>query len=118
MKAGGGGDIPENNLEAVLNAIRSCPKGKDVIMIADNYAAPRDISLAKHIGSPIKIILCGAYENINVEYLNLARRLKGSIHTMNEDITDLAKYNEGEIVDIAGKKFKLEKGKFIPMFSL
>ena len=118
MKAGGGGDIPENNLEAVLNAIRSCPKGKDVIMIADNYAAPRDISLAKHIGSPIKIILCGAYENINVEYLNLARRLKGSIHTMNEDITDLAKYNEGEIVNIAGKKFKLEKGKFIPMFSL
>ena len=32
------GDIPENNCRAVLNAIRSCPKGKDVIMIADNYA--------------------------------------------------------------------------------
>lgn len=118
MKAGSGGDQPENNIEAVLKAIKSCPKGEDIIMVADNYTTPRDLMLAKKINQPIKIILCGAYENINIEYLNLARELKGSIHTMSEDIADLAKYNEGESVFIAGKEFKLEKGVFVPVFSM
>ena len=119
MKAGGGGDCPENNIEAVLKAIKKCPEGEDIVMIADNYATPRDLSLAAQIKRPVKIILCGAsVSTINISYLNLARKLKGSIHTMSDDIIDLASKNEGESIFLSGIEFKIVKGKFEQVYSI
>lgn len=113
MRAGGGGDLPENNIEAIIKATKKCNDCDSLIMIADNYATPRDLSLISELNQPIKIILCGTSGGINPDYLNLARRTKSSVHTMDSDLTELAILNEGETITIDGSTFKIRKGRFI-----
>ena len=45
-------------------------------------------------------------------HIDLAKATGGSIHTMEEDLTELSALNEGEILKILGKKYIIEKGKF------
>lgn len=116
MYAGNGGDAPENNIEALIRTQEQLPGSKEIIMIADNYANVKDIAFLEKVTKPIHIILCGANTGINVDYLNIARATGGSVHTIEKDIEDLAKINEGEVFTIKGQKFKLEKGRFKLVF--
>jgi hypothetical protein len=118
MGAGCGGDRPENNIEALLEAIAKCEDCEDIIMIADNYATPRDLSLLSGVNKPIKIIMCGTHGGINTAYLDIARQTKGSLHTIEEDILDLMSLNEGEEIMINNKSYKIVKGKFIQVYRM
>jgi hypothetical protein len=113
MMNGYGGDAPENNCEALLNALAGVPDAKEIVMIADNWANIKDISLAAKIHKPVHIIICGNYGNmINTDYLELARLTGGSVHTMESDLENLAKLNEGEIISIGTAQYRLHCGKF------
>ncbi len=112
MMNGYGGDEPENNVEATLHGINECQHCQDVVMIADNWATPRDLSLAKKVKKPLKIILCGTDKGVNAKYLNLARQTGGSIHTIEEDILNLMDLNEGESIVIGDEKFQIQSGEF------
>jgi hypothetical protein len=112
---GGGGDGQENDVEALLYGIKNYPECDEVILIADNWAPMRDLELADKITKPIRIILCGVNGRINPDYLELARITKGSVHTMEADLTNLIKKNEGEIVQFGKQKFRVYKNKFIPV---
>lgn len=112
MNGGGGGDCPENNLEATLEGMQKCPECTDIVMIADNYATPRDLSLYYKLNKPIHVILCGSFGGANVAYLNLVKKVGGSIHTMEQDIVDLTKMNEGETIEISGVLYRVTGGKF------
>lgn len=100
---GDGGDEPENDIEALLRAIRHYPDAKEIVLIADNSCI-RDFCLITRISKPIKIILCGAAKGINPQYLNLAYRTGGSIYTIEDDIEDLRK-NVGDASDVKIEKF-------------
>lgn len=113
MMNGYGGDEPENNIEATLHGIAKCSNCKDVVMIADNWATPRDLSLAKKLKKPIKIILCGTDKGLNPKYLTLAWQTGGSVHTIENDILNLVNLNEGETIIIGNEKFKIYNGEFI-----
>ncbi|MGL4599356.1 MAG: hypothetical protein ACRCYO_17670 [Bacteroidia bacterium] len=113
MISGGGGDCPENNVEALIAGLKKYPNSKEIILIADNWATPRDMELMLDIGRPVKIILCGAMFGINTAYLDLARATGGSVHLMEEELTDLAKIHEGETISIGRFNYKLVAGKFI-----
>jgi hypothetical protein len=113
MYAGGGGDMPENDIEALLLGVEKYPKSKDIILIADNWANMRDYSMLTKVNRPIKIILCGTQFGINKQYLDLARQTKGSIHTIEQDITNLMDLKEGQEIKIGKEKFKISKGQFI-----
>jgi len=113
MRNGSGGDAPENDIEALRKAIELCSDCKNIVLIADNWAPIKDISLLSQIKKPIKIILCGADFGINTDYLNLARATGGSVHTMESDLTELMKLNEGQEITVRGQTFKIEKGKFV-----
>jgi len=116
---GGGGDGPENNCEALIYGIDTFPNVKEIIMVADNLAPVKDIALLKEIKKPVHIILCGTGTwPVNSDYLNLARSTGGTIHTMNDDIVNLAKLNEGETVKIAGTTFKITGGVFVRVTTL
>lgn len=117
MMNGCGGDSPENNIEALLKGIKLSPDCKNIVMIADNWAPIKDFSLASRIKTPIKIILCGTDFGINVQYLNLARITGGSIHTIENDITELMKVGEGEIIIIEGQSFKIIHNSFVKIIS-
>ena len=115
MGNGWGGDTPENNMEATLQGIKEYPHFRELIMIADNGAIPRDLSLLKNIQHPIKIILCGTERGINPVYLEVARRNKGSIHTIESDLENLMKLKEGEIITIGAERFQVKNGEFIKL---
>jgi hypothetical protein len=114
MGAGSGGDQPENNIEALLKSLSNCPDCSELVMIADNYAPVKDIMLLNRLTKPVHIILCGAEEGpINADYLQIARKTGGTVHTMERDLVDLVKYKEGEIVQMGTQVFKITNGKFV-----
>lgn len=86
---GNGGDTEENDAEAIIKGIRKFSGFTEVILIADNNSCIRDFCLLHEITFPVKVILCGTYSGINPQFLNLAYRTGGSIHTIEEDIYDL-----------------------------
>jgi hypothetical protein len=113
MENGNGGDQPENNIEALLESDRLCKDCDSIVMIADNWAPVKDISLLAGYHKPVKIVLCGVFDKINKDYLTLARETKGSIHLIEEDIYSLSLLKEGETIKIHGGTYKLIKGKFV-----
>lgn len=111
MMGGGGGDCPENNLEATIKGLKNCKNCGDIVMIADNWATPRDLELVRKLDKPVKVILCGIYWGANVEYLNLARETGGSIHTIDQDLDGLIDLNEGEEIRLGGQIFRVTNGR-------
>ncbi len=109
---GSGGDDSENNVEALLFGIEKCSDCEEVIMIADNWATPRDLALLKKVNKPVRVILCGTEDGINSDYLNVARQTQGSVHTIEEDIYNLLEMNEGQELKIGKDIFVVRNGKF------
>jgi len=113
MRAGFGGDGPENDVEALLKGMDKCPECDNIILIADNWAPIKDRSLLEKLNKPIKVILCGTDAGINPQYLTLARKTGGSVHLMEKDLTNLMELNEGEKITIRGQQFRIRKGEFV-----
>lgn len=111
---GYGGDCAENNMEALIKGVKMAKPFKDIVMIADNHAPVKDIRLLQEFKLPVHIILCGAIGHpIQTDYLDIARKTGGSIHTIEEDIVNLATLSEGEDIKINGMTYKVMGGKFI-----
>lgn len=114
MINGNGGDRPENNLEALMVGENKFKTSNEVILIADNNASPRDLILAKKLKKPVHIILCGVRSSkINVDYLNLARKTKGSVHTIENDLTDLVTKKEGDTFTFLGEPYVIKDGEIV-----
>ncbi|MGB0983258.1 MAG: leucine-rich repeat domain-containing protein [Saprospiraceae bacterium] len=92
MNNGQGGDRPENDLEAIIEGLKLDDKIKQVVLIADNRSCVRDMALLDQIKVPVKIILCGYTDlmGANPHYIQLAATTNGSIHTAEQDISDLS----------------------------
>ncbi len=113
MMGGGGGDGPENNIEGVLKACQANPNCKEVVMIADALAPVKDISLLDQIKVPVRIVLCGTYYGIHPDYLKIAMKTGGSVHTMENDLTNLTALKEGETISFGKLKYRITKGTFV-----
>ena len=112
--AGSGGDIPENNMEALIKGTKQSTPFTDLIMVVDNDSPVKDIELLKDFHCPVHIILCGAsHMAINLDYLLIAWKTKGTIHTIEQDITRISKLMEGEEIVINGFTYIINGGKFI-----
>ena len=118
VQNGHGGDLRENDLEALLFGMSKCPNCQDIILIADNQASPRDLVLSTKIDRPIHVLLCNTTFGINPDYLNLALESGGTIHTLEEDINALVAFNEGETLQIGQQLFTIKAGKFILVSNL
>jgi len=112
IKKGEGGDSPENVIEAILTGLKKVRKPDNIILIADNWAKVRDISLLPRVKIPVRVILCGVYEGmeINTDYLNIAYKTKGSIHTIEQDITELINQTSGKSFNINGFQYIIRGG--------
>jgi hypothetical protein len=114
MLKGSGGDYPENNIEALMKAEKVFPNSEFQVMIADNWAAIKDKALTKYLTKPVRIVVCGATEfNVNIDYLNLARKTKGSVHVMESDMYNLSSLKEGEILKVGKNTFVVKNGVFV-----
>ena len=112
IKKGTGGDAPENPIEAIIYGLNKSGKVDDVILIADNWAKARDLKMLARIKVPVRVVLCGVYEGmeINEDYLNIAYKTKGSVHTIEQDITDLMKQTTGKKFNINGVDYIIKNG--------
>lgn len=114
MLKGGGGDYPENNIEALLKAEKVFSATEFQVMIADNWAAVKDKVLWQYLTKPVRIVVCGATEfNVNIDYLNLARKTKGSVHLMETDLYNLSGLKEGETLKVGKNSFVVRNGMFV-----
>jgi hypothetical protein len=112
MRSGsGGGEGLENDIEAIIDGLKHYPEADEVILIADNMESMRDYKYIDKIKKPVRIIICGSSKRINVQYLDIARQTKGSVHTSDSDITSL-NYKEGEYFFIDEREYLYQKGKF------
>jgi hypothetical protein len=111
------GNHIENNLEAVCYAIKKYPENKkNIVMIADNWEDPCDMKLIEFLksqGVVLHIVVCGVTDRLNTLYLDLAYATGGSVHTMEEDLTNIATIGEGKSFKLAGMKFKMTGGRFV-----
>ena len=116
MLKGGGGDYPDNNIEALLKAEKVFTETDFQVMIADNWAAIKDKALWNQLTKPVRIVVCGATEfNVHIDYLNLARKTKGSVHLMESDLYNLSGLKEGEILKVGKNSFVVKNGIFVEM---
>lgn len=114
MLKGGGGDYPENNIEALLKSEKIFPESEFQVMIADNWATIKDKALWGRLTKPVRVVVCGANEfNVNIDFLNLARITKGSVHLMQSDLYNLSELKEGEILKVGKNGFVIKNGIFV-----
>jgi len=106
MRAGNGGDAPENNLEAILKGLRFYSYCEEIVLIADNRAPPRDMALLRKIKRPVHVILCGANpEPPDINYINLACFTGGSIITNDHELRFPETFKEGYTFDFMGESY-------------
>lgn len=111
---GDGGDCAENNIEALIKGTKPASQYKEIVMIVDNNSPIKDIKLLNKFNLPVHVILCGATEGwILPDYLLLAWKTKGTIHTIEEDITSIAKMTEGQDIKIGAFTYKIMGGEFV-----
>ncbi|MBA3901904.1 MAG: hypothetical protein H0X62_17165 [Bacteroidetes bacterium] len=113
MKNGsGGGESLENDIEAILAGMKFSSNFDEIILIADNYESMRDFELVPEINRPVRVILCGSANRINVQYLSLVKQTAGSLHTDTSDVVNLHLIKENDTIDIDGNKYKYKNGAF------
>ena len=115
---GSGGDSPENNIESIIKGLKQFPASKEIVMLVDNWADMRDYSMMSEVKLPVRVIVCGTdyygvKSPVNPQYLDLARRTGGSIHTIEEDLEDLARKKEGEEIVAGGLSYVIRAGRFV-----
>jgi len=111
---GSGGDCPENNMEALIKGVKMAKPYNEIVLIADNHAPVKDISLLKNFNQPVHIIICGSSDGLVLEgYLLIAWKTKGSIHTMEQDIQKIAKMSEGQEIVIGKITYQIMGGEFV-----
>jgi hypothetical protein len=113
-----GGDGPENDMEALITASEMGKGYGTVILIADNFSPIKDkkkMETFVRLNIPVKIILAGAERSMFVheDYLELAYRTGGSIHTLTEDITNLMEVKDGGSITILGSVYRVSRGCFL-----
>lgn len=111
------GDPPENDLEALLHATKYLNRGSQLVLVADNLSAVRDIELLPQLKVPVRVILCGLWVEgtIHPHYLEIAYHTGGSIHTISEDMMDLKKkVDKDQFVEINNRIYHFRYGKFVP----
>lgn len=118
----GGGEPPENDVEALLAGLSKRDSIEEIILIADAHSRIRDMKLLIKVDVPIRIILCGAEEknsfylrksDVNEQYLTIAHRTGGSIHTLSQDIWDLSRKSDGDVIELQGIRYLLKNHQFI-----
>jgi hypothetical protein len=112
IRNGQGGDAPENVIEAILYGLKKKKTTENVVLIADNWAKVRDINLLSRVKVPVRVLLCGVTEGmeINPDYLNIAYKTKGSVHTIEQDITTLMQQTTGKKFTINGVDYIIKNG--------
>ncbi|GAB3509585.1 hypothetical protein [Emticicia fontis] len=109
-------DKSENNIEALLFAQKNFPEVDEIVMIADNSSGVKDMKNLSKLKKKTHIILCGETYEKNLafqsDYVQIAKKTDGSIHTLEDDILNPANIKEMTVIRVGRIYFRFQKGKF------
>ncbi|MCB9360392.1 MAG: hypothetical protein H6587_07405 [Flavobacteriales bacterium] len=111
-KGSGGGESLENDIEAILLGIEEYSKIDEIILVADNRESMRDYKFIEKVKKPVHVILCGSDTRVNIQYLDLARHTKGTVHTKENDIIALDGFSNGQRFMIDDFEYLYENKQF------
>lgn len=77
-RSGNNCDIEENDLEACIYTQKTYPDCGKIILVADNFATPKDMKLLPQVTVPVHVVVCGG-TIVNEAYLTIAHRTKGTV---------------------------------------
>lgn len=114
----GNHDDAENDLEALIYAQNQFPEGKHLILIADNSSSVKDLNRLPELHVPVHIILCGpAYDSaraFRLDYHKIAQQTGGSLHTLEDDLTDVNHLAPNTWIRVEGRYYRLNRrGRFL-----
>lgn len=111
-KGSGGGEGLENDVEAIVFGQDFFKNIDNVVLVADNNESMRDYKYIDEIKKPVHVILCGTDRRVNIQYLDLARKTKGTVHTASEDLKNLDLFKNGEKFSIGKYVYLYENNQF------
>jgi len=112
----GGGEGLENDVEAVVDGVKQYTEAEEVILVADNFESMRDYTFIDEVKKPVHVILCGAKSRVNIQYLDLARKTKGSVHTSKSDTYNLHLVKNGASIFIDDQEYLYKNKRFHTIF--
>ncbi len=117
---GSGGEQEENDIEALLKGLALRKNEEELVLIADNYSDVRDMELLTKLNVPVRIVLAGVRKGLGVheDYLELAYKTGGSIHTLEQDVFNLKNMLDGQSIIIGKYEYRVMRGKFIQVSKL
>jgi len=107
MRNGTGGDLEENDFEAVLEAIELSPSATSIVLIADNFSEVRDLSLLNEIQKRVHVIITGEVTVVRECYLDLAKQTGGDLF-VNGNRISLANVAKGGQITIAETRYQFD----------
>jgi len=114
MRNGNGGDVTENDFEAVLAAQNEAPEADAILLIVDNFSDVRDESLISQITKKVHVVIGGEVTYVRTCYLNLAKVTGGDIFVDGRRIV-LSKLAPGERIRIGMSQYSYDGIKFQPI---
>jgi len=105
----------ENVVEALIIGATDKRPEDELLFIADNYSDVSDLHKLSGLNTPVRVLLTASSYGINEQYLEIAYRTGGSIHTKNEDISkeQLKGLKDGEKLRIGKFGYQFLKGRFL-----
>lgn len=100
MRNGNGGDIVENDFEAVLAAQNQQTNAEALLLIVDNFSDVRDENLLSEIQMKTHVLLAGDVTTVRECYLNLAKATGGDVFVNGKRIS-LKNVQKGGRITIA-----------------
>ena len=97
-------------MEALLKAQEFARGETELILVADNYSSVKDIELIAGLNVPVRVIVCGFNNEIHPDYITIAYRTKGSVHTIEDDIENIAEKVRDNKFTLAGQKYRIAGG--------
>lgn len=108
MRKGRGGDLQENDCEALIKAIEMFSDYDEIILVADSWAPVRDIELVHKIKKPVKVLVCGNELGPHPDYVTIALYTNGSLHFSDDDVLQFFELKAGKVQNIHGTNYVIK----------
>jgi hypothetical protein len=111
MSKGDGGDSQENDIEAVLASQKSNPQAESFLLVTDNAAPVRDLSLLSNVKKQVNIIVCGRQDFLNPHLVEIAWKTGGAIFFKGHTYNDFSGFVENKEFTFGNERFLVSKGR-------
>jgi hypothetical protein len=104
----------DNCVQALIRMQDSGDSNAELILVSNYFSKVYGLELVTNIKKPVRIVLgsVNILHGIHPDYLWLAYKTGGSIHTIEDDVWNISSTPQGGIITIGGHSYKLLHNRF------